>query len=212
MGYSGLKDFQNQTGFTLTGSRLGNGAGVGGGLKPMTQSYSGGGVAQGEDDPEHTAQTTPEEMAELYAMIMRDNEQKRKEAMNESPQRNRDIEPDLMQQIAAQPPGKTSISFAGGGMVRPVPAQQQLSGYGTDTVPAALTPWNPSKNQGEAVFNFKQLGDIQPRSGMKAKLKPEQLAAIEIAIRKKKQGQPSARQCRPSSPGHIATVNLPHVN
>jgi hypothetical protein len=195
MGYSGLKDFQNRTGFTLTGSRLGSGAGVGGALRPPTQAYAGGGVAQGEDDPEHTAQTTPEEMAELYAMIMRDNEQKRREAMNESPQRNRDIEPDLMQQIAAQPRGSTSISFAGGGMVPRVPKQQQIQGYGTDTVPAALTP-------GELILNKSQQAAVMPRPGMKSRLKPSELAAIEIAIRKKKGGQ-SGQSMRPAPMGAV---------
>ena len=182
MGYNNLNQFLNQTGFRLPG-QVGGGQGIGGGSRPMTQNFSGGGVAQGED------QTTPEQMAEVYAMIMRDNEQKRREAMNEAPARRNDIEPmfsDLEQQIAAQPAGKTSISFAGGGRVPFLPKQQQVQGMGSDTVPAALTP-------GEIVLNKPQQAAVMPRPGMKSKLKPAELSAIEIAIRKKKQAglQPS---------------------
>ena len=187
MGYNNLNQFLNQTGFRLPG-QVGGGQGIGGGSRPMTQNFSGGGVAQGED------QTTPEQMAEVYAMIMRDNEQKRREAMNESPARRNDIEPmfsDLEQQIAAQPEGKTSISFAGGGRVPFLPKQQQISGYGTDSVPAALTP-------GEIVLNKQQQGAVMPRPGMKSRLKPAELAAIEIAMRKKQGGLPSARPLTPT--------------
>jgi hypothetical protein len=149
-----------------------------------------------------STEPSPKDMAEQYDIQMRENEQRRRRAMNEDGG-GPDLS-DIMQQIAAQGKGNTDMSFHSGGMVprmgksyamggrvSAVPPPQQVQGMGTDTVPAALTPWKPEDNQGEAVFNFKQLGAIQPRPGMKSKLKPEQRAAIEIALRKAHQPKPT---------------------
>jgi hypothetical protein len=62
-----------------------------------------------------------------------------------------------------------------GGLIHEPDADDKLSGYGTDTVPAALTP-------GEVVFNKKQLQGIQPRPGHKHKLRSDQLVAIAAAM------------------------------
>ncbi len=64
--------------------------------------------------------------------------------------------------------------MGGGGMVKPpvVP----MRGYGSDTVPAALTP-------GEAVFNPRQLSGIMPRTGGAHKLRQDQLLSIALAMR-----------------------------
>jgi hypothetical protein len=105
----------------------------------------------GQDDLTYRPNMTPEDMANRYAETSR-----------------------------PKPKSKQDISFARGGMVRPVPMQQQVQGYGTDTVPAALTP-------GELVLNKQQEAAVMPRPGMKRVLKPEQRAAIEIAMRKRKQ-------------------------
>lgn len=145
----------------------------------QNRNFSTGRV--GNDQPS-TDVTTPEEMAERYEMFMRQREQKRKEAMNESPATDNSIEPqydDLAQQISAQPQGKTSMGFWGGGTVPTVPPQQQLQGMGTDSVPAALTP-------GELILNKGQQSAVEVRPGMGRKLKPEQRAAIEIALRNKR--------------------------
>jgi hypothetical protein len=91
---------------------------------------------------------TPQDLAKRYGAQQQTNEAARARAMNESPQKQ----------------------YARGGMVRP--GQKPLRGYGSDTVPAALTP-------GEVVFNKKQLPAIQPRPGMQRKLRPDQLQAMK---------------------------------
>jgi hypothetical protein len=164
------------------------------------QKDADGGVA-GDERNQEASPMSPEEMAKLYREYLIENEQKRKLMMNEeggaAP-----LLSDLEQQIAAQGKGKTDMSFHSGGMVprmgksyamggnvSKVAPMQQLQGMGTDTVPAALTP-------GEVILNKQQQSAVMPRPGMKRKLKPEQLAAIEIAMRKKSastSGQSSLR-------------------
>ena len=96
----------------------------------------------GEQDLTYRPNMTPQDMADRYA------------------------------QTAKPAPKQQGISFAGGGRVPFLTPQQQISGYGSDTVPAALTP-------GEDVFNKKQESAIMVRPGMKKKLLPDaSVAAI----------------------------------
>jgi hypothetical protein len=141
--------------------------------------YSDGGVAQ--DEP---MQDNPDLMASVYRYLEMLNEHKRRRAMNEEPSPT--PEPTPSQPIGFHYGGmvkpKMGKSYAMGGDVSQVPPMQQLQGYGTDTVPAALTP-------GELILNKQQQAAVMPRPGMKSKLKPEQRAAIEIALRKKQGAQ-----------------------
>lgn len=173
MGYKNLNQFQNSTGFSLN-TPQGGGQGIGGGQLPMKQNYAGGGVAKPDDlvnraIPNDTLDLqgidrntmTPEEMADRYLALMAENEERRREAMNEKDQSHH-----------------MAMSFAGGGKVPPVQPQEQLRGMGTDTVNAALTP-------GELVLNKQQESAVMPRPGMKHKLRPDQLAVLAIALRKR---------------------------
>lgn len=164
MGYNNLHQFQNQTGFNLN-TPQGGGQGVGGGQLPMKQNYAGGGVAGMSDPTELQGRDheggpmSPDEMALLYRQLMAEAEEKRREAMNEK-----------------RPMPHGTFNFAGGGRVRPT--ANPLQGMGTDTVPAALTP-------GEVVLNKSQQSAVMPRPGMKGRLRPDQMAAIAEAMRRK---------------------------
>jgi hypothetical protein len=119
------------------------------------------------DDLLNRTNVSPQAMADLYA------------ARNKS-------QPSKPQPVGFHGGGMARMgkSYAMGGDVSQVSPMQQLQGMGTDTVPAALTP-------GELILNKQQQAAVMPRPGMKSKLKPEQRAAIEIALRKAHQPKPT---------------------
>jgi hypothetical protein len=160
-------------------------------------SFSGGGVADDEDEPAPRRPLTEKELGE-YEPYMRDMIRSIPRTEPYGPQTHPRMVPivpvdragsmrydpslgsgdlELMASRGAVVP-RMGKSYAMGGDVSQVPPMQQLQGMGTDTVPAALTP-------GELILNKQQQAAVMPRPGMKSKLKPTQLAAIEIAMRKK---------------------------